>query len=42
MRHTYSLDHFALLVRDLSRSVAFYTENLSFEPIERTGSANVV
>ena len=41
MRHTYSLDHAALLVRDLARSTAFYTEIMGFAPIERAGSRNV-
>lgn len=41
MRHTYRLDHVALLVRDLARSTAFYTDIMGFEPIERAGSSHV-
>jgi lactoylglutathione lyase len=41
MRHRYSLDHVALLVRDLARSVAYYRDIMGFEPIAREGSANV-
>ena len=41
MRHSYQLDHVALCVRDLKRSIAFYRDVLGFEPIERAGSAHV-
>ncbi|MDO9416936.1 VOC family protein [Pararhizobium sp.] len=41
MRHSYSLDHIALLVRDLARSTAFYRDIMGFEPIERSGGINV-
>lgn len=41
MRHTFSLDHAALLVADLARSTGFYEDIMGFEPIERAGSNNV-
>lgn len=41
MTRTYRIDHIALLVRDLERSVAFYRDVMGFEPIERQGSPNV-
>ncbi|MFB2551545.1 VOC family protein [Ensifer soli] len=42
MTRRYALDHMALLVRDVERSVAFYRNVLGLEEVDRkAGSANV-
>ncbi|MDQ0320532.1 catechol 2,3-dioxygenase-like lactoylglutathione lyase family enzyme [Pararhizobium capsulatum DSM 1112] len=41
MGYRFGLDHFALLVRDVERSTAFYRNVMGFSPIERSGSAGV-
>jgi lactoylglutathione lyase len=41
MGYRFALDHFALLVRDVARSTAFYRDVMGFSPIERTGSPGV-
>jgi len=40
-RYRFGLDHFALLVRDVEASLAFYRDVMGFAPIQRSGSANV-
>ncbi|WP_075288939.1 VOC family protein [Pararhizobium arenae] len=41
MGYRFALDHFALLVRNVARSTAFYRDVMGFSPIERTGSHGV-
>jgi len=40
-RYRFGLDHFALLVRDVEASLAFYRDVMGFAPIQRSGSAHV-